>query len=512
MTELRARMSSYGYDNLYRLTSETIASDPYSVNGLVSYTYDPVGNRTQKTSTLPGMPGTASSYNANDQLATDTYDAEGNTTASNGKGYVYDFENHLIQQGSINIVYDGDGNRVSKTIGGTTISYLVDTQNPTGYAQVIQENYNFSGNPGTTFEITHSYVYGLERISERRYYFLNNVSTYSNAYYVYDGHRSVRALTDQTGTVTDTYDYDAFGNMIHSTGSTPNNYLFAGEQYDPDLNLYYNRARYLNVATGRFWTVDRDEGDEESPISLHKYLYAIADPVDGRDPSGFDDLAEVSAAEGIQQSLQNLSLPNFVRAYTGINSTIDAIKVLAGIAAVGYGLLMPQRDFAGIVYDFNLNAATGGTYPDVKLGVERRWNGDGTTAIVLRVAAGMTRFRLKFGSNGITSFSGGVNINLLQRNAIGADLKMDLGARVGQSFGGNANPQLYVFLEFSLNFQFGIPNDVYSLAGQSALGKFANGLGVSARTKALVIPLAGVFDHAADLLAQLSVADEDSIP
>ena len=33
------------------------------------------------------------------------------------------------------------------------------------------------------------------------------------------------------------YDYDAFGNLINSTGSTPNHYLFAGEQYDPALGL-----------------------------------------------------------------------------------------------------------------------------------------------------------------------------------------------------------------------------------------------------------------------------------
>jgi YD repeat-containing protein len=97
---------------------------------------------------------------------------------------------------------------------------------------------------------------GLERISERRYYVQNYNGTFANAYCVYDGHGSVRALTDATGGVTDTYDYDAYGNLIHSTftGSapTPNNYLFAGEQFDPDLNLYYNRARYLNVSTGRF--------------------------------------------------------------------------------------------------------------------------------------------------------------------------------------------------------------------------------------------------------------------
>src|SRR5438876_3967644 len=69
-----------------------------------------------------------------------------------------------------------------------------------------------------------------------------------------------------------TYDYDAFGNLIHSTGTTPNNYLFSGEQFDPELNLYYNRARYLNVSTGRFWSMDTFEGTSSDPTSLHKYL------------------------------------------------------------------------------------------------------------------------------------------------------------------------------------------------------------------------------------------------
>jgi RHS repeat-associated protein len=78
----------------------------------------------------------------------------------------------------------------------------------------------------------------------------NNNGVYANGYYVYDVHGSVRALTDATGAVTDTYDYDAFGNLIHSTGTTPNNYLFTSEQFDTDLGLYFNRARYLNTSTG----------------------------------------------------------------------------------------------------------------------------------------------------------------------------------------------------------------------------------------------------------------------
>ena len=222
--------------------------------------------------------------NSTDRLGCD---ANGNTTQSAGLGYTYDFENRVVQAGAgKTIVYDGDGNRVSKTVGQLTTTYLVDTQNPTGYAQVIQESFSFNGNQGTTFEITHSYVYGLEQISERRYHFVNNVSNYDNAYYVYDGHGSVRALTEQTGTVTDTYDYDAFGNLIHSTGTTPNNYLYSGEQFDPDLGLYYNRARYLNSSTGRFWTSDVFEGTVSDPGSQHKYLYSYASPVDYADPSG----------------------------------------------------------------------------------------------------------------------------------------------------------------------------------------------------------------------------------
>jgi RHS repeat-associated protein len=80
------------------------------------------------------------------------------------------------------------------------------------------------------------------------------------SFYGFDGHGSVRFLTSSTGAVTDTYDYDAFGNLISSTGTTPNNYLFAGEQFDPALGIYYNRARYYDQRQGRFWSMDTYEG------------------------------------------------------------------------------------------------------------------------------------------------------------------------------------------------------------------------------------------------------------
>ena len=162
------------------------------------------------------------------------------------------------------MVYDGYGNRVSKTVAGATTTYLVDTQNPTGYAQVVYET--FTGNSSPTRDQNHLYVYGLELIGQTRSYIVNFQSGTQQIYYDYDGHGSVRELTDPNGKVTDTYDYDAFGNLIHSStalclnssgtvtmvalGSacqagfllapTPNNYLFAGEQFDSNLSVRFN--------------------------------------------------------------------------------------------------------------------------------------------------------------------------------------------------------------------------------------------------------------------------------
>ena len=76
-----------------------------------------------------------------------------------------------------------------------------------------------------------AYSFGLEPISETQ----SISGTATARFYGADGHGSVRQLTSSTGAVTDTYDYDAFGNLVNSTGSTPNNYLFAGEQFDPAL-------------------------------------------------------------------------------------------------------------------------------------------------------------------------------------------------------------------------------------------------------------------------------------
>jgi RHS repeat-associated protein len=277
---------------LYRLTSETVASDLRGNNGQVSYTLDSVGNRLQRNSTLPAIVATGLlNYDANDRVSTDTFDSNGNTTINSAQTNVYDFENRLVQRGGVKIVYDGDGNRVKETVATVTTSYLVADQNPTGYAQVVDE---LQGGA-----VTRTYSYGMELINERQ----NLSGTLTTSFYGYDGHGSVRFLTSSTGATTDTYDYDAFGNLISSTGSTPNNYLFAGEQFDPALGIYYNRARYYDQRQGRFWTMDTWEPNVMDPAALHRYLYASANAPNRTDPSGLEDLGELSEAEAISENV-----------------------------------------------------------------------------------------------------------------------------------------------------------------------------------------------------------------
>lgn len=165
------------------------------------------------------------------------------------------------------------GTRTAKITDGVLTYYLVDTGGV--LSQVLAELDH------TGALITY-YTRGAELISLSR--------PGEKHYYLYDGHGSVRALSNADGQVTDTYLFDAFGNLLFRTGTTENDFLYTGEQYDANTGFYYLRARYMNPATGTFTSPDAYAGTIFDPVSLHKYLYANANPVMNRDPSGYQTL------------------------------------------------------------------------------------------------------------------------------------------------------------------------------------------------------------------------------
>jgi len=319
--------------DLYRLISETVTNDPHTVNGGVTYAFDGVGNRQTRVSSLSPIPTQTftGAYDQNDRLTASgyTYDNDGNTlTDPQGNSYVYDSLDRMTQATvngtTIYYVYDGDGNRVSKTLNSVTTNYLVDTNNLTGFPQVVDE---LQG--GTVKKV---YTYGNSLISMD-----DLTGTPVMHFYGKDGTGSVRFLMDSAGSITDTYDYDAFGNLTNQThtGTPTNNvYLYDGEQFDPDLGQYYLRARYLNQVIGRFQNMDNDEGNNNNPLSMHKYLFSANDPVDKADPGGNQfDVGSVGMESAVNSIVS--AQPKVSAGIIGLNPFLPPPPTLEGRLLAG---------------------------------------------------------------------------------------------------------------------------------------------------------------------------------
>ncbi len=256
--------TSYGYDangNLTAAGSDTFSWDAHNqltsatVNGSTTdYGYDgssptpTVGPPPLRPSPPPPPPppppGNQVSRTSNGTTTTNLWD----TTSGMAQ---------LVDDGSTSYVYNGDGLRVSKTVSSTTTDYTWDQ---TGIGQVISD-----GN---------DYVWGLGLISQ----IASGTPTYAHS----DGLGSTRLLTDGSGSVVGTQQYDAFG-ATRSQSGTQLPFTYTGAQVDPESGLVYLRNRYLDPASGRFQTPD-PLGAVGSGVNL--YAYVGNNPATLTDPSG----------------------------------------------------------------------------------------------------------------------------------------------------------------------------------------------------------------------------------
>ena len=156
------------------------------------------------------------------------------------------------------------------------------------------------GSGGT---VTRRYALGHWIISETQ----NISGTWTTSFYGYDGHNSVRFLTNASGTVTDNYTFDSFGIKIAGAGTTPSQILYSGEYLDLGTGNYALRNRIYTQNTGTFLTRDTYAGQNGDPITLHQYLYAGADPVNMFDPSGRDfSIPSLTVSIGIMSTLSGI--------------------------------------------------------------------------------------------------------------------------------------------------------------------------------------------------------------
>ena len=86
--------------------------------------------------------------------------------------------------------------------------------------------------------------------------------------------------------MTTRYTWDTWGNLQQQTGSSQQPFGFTGYQRDEQTGLHYAQQRYYDAEIGRFNRHDPFRGDIDTPFSLHRYLYANANPTIFVDPTG----------------------------------------------------------------------------------------------------------------------------------------------------------------------------------------------------------------------------------
>lgn len=281
------------YDDLGR--ANDIAHKKGSANAFVhfGYTFDAAGNMSSAAVDHPLSPAALPAsntytYDSANQLATIdsgavARDKKGDlltgklSPSSSSDSLTFDFQNRLTKAiiGGITTTsrYDGQDHRLEMTQGGTTRRFVVDGTGT--LAQILAET-------DAAGAITAYYLY-FGGLAERV------LPDGTAVYYHADRNGSIAALTNQSGSITDSYLYDPFGVSLGSSGSSTNPFRYLGGfgVYDNGDGTLFARARHYHADLGRFLSRDPLLGDNKDGQSLNRYVYGLNSPLRFVDVNGF---------------------------------------------------------------------------------------------------------------------------------------------------------------------------------------------------------------------------------
>ena len=262
----------YIYDKLSRLTKRTVKNFANVTLSEETYSYDAAGNITgdkEDNSFVYDADNRLLSYNGK----TISYDMDGNMLTSiiedEPMDFEYDSANRLLYAGGQNYTYDAEDNRIFNVRECYETLYTYNTN--CKLSQLLQKMTN---------GIVTKYVYGLGLIGEEKF---GEFKTYH-----YDYRGSTVAITDESGAVTDTFEYDSYGKLINRTGESFVIFGYNGRDgVITDANgLLYMRARYYSPELRRFINADIVPGEISDSTSLNRYAYVNGNPVSYVDPFG----------------------------------------------------------------------------------------------------------------------------------------------------------------------------------------------------------------------------------
>jgi RHS repeat-associated protein len=93
-------------------------------------------------------------------------------------------------------------------------------------------------------------------------------------------------VSTNTGALAQRLSYRPFGEPLEVATDHPESRGYTGQRRDPETGLFYLHARYYDAALSRFIGPDQVVPSFAN-LGLNAYTYAIDDPVNHTDTSGF---------------------------------------------------------------------------------------------------------------------------------------------------------------------------------------------------------------------------------
>jgi RHS repeat-associated protein len=129
--------------------------------------------------------------------------------------------------------------------------------------------------------------------------------------------------------------YDAYGKQIPGAVPPGTNVLYRNQRYDPQLKMYDLRQREYDPANMRFTQHDPFAGSIDDPMSLHRYLYCNANPINYYDPSGMFSLMEVAGIQYITNIIRSPRVQMAWKTYNIADVTIETIEFVGQLYLTG---------------------------------------------------------------------------------------------------------------------------------------------------------------------------------
>lgn len=343
----------------------------YNAGGLISSLQETIGASPVANSTM-------------------SYDALSQLTGVNTPGRIFDFS------------YDAAGNRLTRTLNGSTTSYSYNILNELQSASPAlgadktyswdaedrlvridyaggnantRLTYDASGRCvgiseyiGETLVSEKRFVWsGFVRVEERtaagtvtrRFFQQGEQSSGANYYYALDHLGSVRELTDASGAVRARYAYDPFGVRTKVSGDLEATAGFTGHYFHGPSGLHLTRFRSYDAASARW--LSRDPLKERAGGNLFAYVHN--NPVNAVDPLGLIDgfAATVAALNLVGNAAVFVGGGAVALAGGAATLTVPGAGQLAGPPAAlvgaafagraGYGALTNAANFGAALAD-----------------------------------------------------------------------------------------------------------------------------------------------------------------